>query len=130
MVSIFVFHSGDRGSIPPMDQHIFNFPFSQSHPSRFTKPSSLKLKPNTCNNKARHIKFHQYVCQFLPRDNGGFEDKNQKMSDFLGIAQKVRHFLILVPKTAMISWQKLANIASEMGQIIKKINSHYYSHAS
>ena len=28
------------------------------------------------------------------------------MSDILGIAQKVRHFLILVPKTAMISWQK------------------------
>ena len=28
--------------------------------------------------------------------------------DFLGIAQKVRHFLILVPKTAMISWQKLS----------------------
>ena len=29
------------------------------------------------------------------------EHKNQKMSDFLGIAQKVRHFIILVPKTAM-----------------------------
>ena len=26
------------------------------------------------------------------------------------IAQKFIHFLILVPKTAMISWQKLANI--------------------
>jgi hypothetical protein len=38
----------------------------------------------------------------LQRDHGG-----------LGIAQKVRHFLILVPKTAMISWQKLANILME-----------------
>ena len=32
----------------------------------------------------------------------------------LGIAQKVRLFLILVPKTAMISWQKLANISMEL----------------
>ena len=31
------------------------------------------------------------------------------MSEFLGIAQKVRHFLILVPKTVMISWQKFSN---------------------
>ena len=38
------------------------------------------LKPNTCNNKARRIKFHRYVCQFLP------------MSDFSGIAQKVKTF--------------------------------------
>ena len=46
---------------------------------------------------------------FLPRDHGGFGHKNQKMSDFLGIA----HFLILVPKTAMISLQKLLNISME-----------------
>ena len=76
--------------------------------------SFFTLKPNACNNKARRIKFHQYVRQFLPRDHGGFGHKNQKMSDFLGIAQKVRHFLILVPKTAMISWQKLANISMEL----------------
>ena len=75
---------------------------------------STQLKPNACNNKARRIKFHRYVRQFLPRDHGGFGHKNQKMSDFLGIAQKVRHFLILVPKTAMISWQKLANISMEL----------------
>jgi hypothetical protein len=43
VVSILALHSGDRGSIPPMDQHIFNFPFSQSHPSGVTKPSFLKL---------------------------------------------------------------------------------------
>ena len=60
-----------------------------------------RLKPNASNNKARRIKFHRYVLQFLPRDHGGFGHKNQKMSDFLGIAQKVRHFIILVPKTAM-----------------------------
>ena len=36
-------HAGARGSIPPMDQQIFNFPFSPSHPSGVTKPSSLKL---------------------------------------------------------------------------------------
>jgi hypothetical protein len=51
----------------------------------------------TYNNKARPIWFHQLSRQFLQRDHGG-----------LGIAQKVRHFLILVPKTAMISWQKLS----------------------
>ena len=45
------------------------------------------LNHNACNNKARHIKFHRYVPQFLPRDHGGFGHKNQKMSDFLGIAQ-------------------------------------------
>ena len=28
----------------------------------------------------------------MPRDYGGFGHKNQKMSDILGIAQKVRHF--------------------------------------
>ena len=43
MVSTLAFHAGDRGSIPPMDQQIFNFPFSPSHPSGVTKPSSLKL---------------------------------------------------------------------------------------
>ena len=52
---------------------------------------SYPLKPNTCNNKARRIKFHQYVCQFLPRDHGGFGHKNQKMCDIFGIGQKVRH---------------------------------------
>ena len=66
------------------------------------------LKPLAGNNKARRSKFHRYVGPFLPRDHGSFGHKNQKMSDFLGIAQKVRHFLILVPKTAMISWQKLS----------------------
>ena len=75
------------------------------------------LKPNACNNKARRIKLHQYVRQFLPRDHGGFRHKNQKMSDFVGIAQKVRHFLILVPKTAMISWQKLANTSMELNAV-------------
>ena len=38
------------------------------------------LKPNASNNKARRIKFHRYVRQFLPRDHGGFGHKNQKMS--------------------------------------------------
>ena len=72
------------------------------------------LKPNARNNKARRIKFHRYVRQFLPRDHGGFGHKNQKMSDFLGIAQKVRYFLILVPKTAIVSWQKWSNISMEL----------------
>jgi hypothetical protein len=35
------------------------------------------------------------------------------MSDYLGIAQKVIHFLIIVPKTAMISWQKLTGKSME-----------------
>ena len=43
VVSFLAFHSGDWGSIPPMDQNIFNFPFSQSRPSLVTKPSFLKL---------------------------------------------------------------------------------------
>ena len=34
------------------------------------------LKPNASNNKARRIKFHWYVLQFLPRDHGGFGHKN------------------------------------------------------
>ena len=68
----------------------------------FRVPIYESLKPNTCNNKARRIKFHRNVLQFLPRDHGGFRHKNQKMSDFLGISQKVRHFLILVPKTAIV----------------------------
>ena len=72
------------------------------------------LKPLAGNNKARRSKFHRCVGPFLPRDYGGFGHKNQKMSDFLGIAQKVRHFLILVPKTAIISWQKLSNISIEL----------------
>ena len=71
------------------------------------------LKPNASNNKARRIKFHWYICQFLQRYHGGFGQKNQKMSDFLGIAQKVRHFLILVPKIAIISWQKLSGKSME-----------------
>ena len=49
-----------------------------------------QLKPNAYNNKARLIWFHR-----LPRQKS------------LGIAQKVRHFLILVPKTAMIYWLKI-----------------------
>ena len=72
------------------------------------------LKPLAGNNKARRSKFHQYVGPFLPRDHGGFWHKNQKMSDFLGIAQKVRYFLILVPKTAIVSWQKWSNISMEL----------------
>ena len=48
------------------------------------------LKPMAGNNKARCSNFHRYVGQFLPRDHGGFGDKNQKKSDILGIAQKVR----------------------------------------
>ena len=63
--------------------------------------------------QSRRSKFHRYVGQFLPRYHGGFGHKNQKMSDFLGIAQKVRHFLILVPKTTMISWQKLSGKSME-----------------
>ena len=60
-------------------------------PLIFMKPiiSTLTPLPNACNNKACRIKFHRYVRQFLPRDHGGFGHKNQKMSDFLGIAQKV-----------------------------------------
>ena len=65
-------------------------------------PPDQKLKPLAGNNKARRSKFHWYVGQFLPRDHGGFGHKNQKMSDILGIAQKVRHFLILVPKPPKI----------------------------
>ena len=71
------------------------------------------LKQGQQKNHARRRQFHQYVGPFLPRDHGGFGHKNQKMSDFLGIAQKVRHFLILVPKTAMISWQKLSGKSME-----------------
>ena len=43
VVSTLAFHAGDPGSIPPLDQQTFNFPFSPSHPSGVTKPSSLKL---------------------------------------------------------------------------------------
>ena len=77
------------------------------------KKKKKKLKPLAGNNKARRSKFHRYVGPFLPRDHGGFWHKNQKMSDFLGIAQKVRYFIILVPKTAIVSWQKLSNISTE-----------------
>ena len=38
MVSTLAYHAGDRGSIPRMNQHIFQNPFSQSHPSRINKP--------------------------------------------------------------------------------------------
>ena len=72
------------------------------------------LKPLAGNNKARRSKFHQYVGPFLTRDHGGFGHKNQKMSDFFGIAQKVGHFLILVPKTDIVSWQKQSNISMEL----------------
>jgi hypothetical protein len=43
VVSTLAFHAGVPGSIPRMNYHIFNFPFSQSHPSGITKPSSIKL---------------------------------------------------------------------------------------
>ena len=43
MVGTLAFHGGDRGSIPPLDQQTFNFPFYPSHPSGVTKLSSLKL---------------------------------------------------------------------------------------
>ena len=43
VINILAFHSADQGSIPQMHQNIFNFPFSQSHTSGVTKPSSLKL---------------------------------------------------------------------------------------
>ena len=43
VVSTLAFHAGDRGSIPRVSQYIFKNPFSQSHPSRITKPSSIKL---------------------------------------------------------------------------------------
>ena len=92
----------------------FVFAHTTQWRSKFFWSWIWRLKPNACNNKARRIKFHRYVCQFLPRDHGGFGHKNQKMSDFLGIAQKVRHFLILVPKTAIVSWQKLSNISMEL----------------
>ena len=36
---ILAFHKGDQGSIPPWT----NYPFSQSHPSWVTKPSSNLL---------------------------------------------------------------------------------------
>jgi hypothetical protein len=42
-VSTLAFHAGDPGSILPLDQQIFKFPFSPSHPSGVSKPSSLKL---------------------------------------------------------------------------------------
>ena len=43
VVSTLAFHVGDPGSNPPLDQQTFYFPFSPSHPSGVTKPSSLKL---------------------------------------------------------------------------------------
>ena len=43
MVSTLAFHAGVRGSIPRMNQYIFNFPFSQSYPFGITKPSPIKL---------------------------------------------------------------------------------------
>ena len=43
VVSTLAFHAGVLGSIPRVNQHIFNFPFSQSHPSGITKPYSIKL---------------------------------------------------------------------------------------
>jgi hypothetical protein len=43
VVSTLAIHAGDPGSIPPLDQQIFNFLFSPSHPSGVNKPSSLKL---------------------------------------------------------------------------------------
>ena len=44
VVSTLAFQAGDLGSIPPWTYvQIFNFPFSPSHPSGVTKPSSLKL---------------------------------------------------------------------------------------
>ena len=58
----------------------------------------------------------------MPRDHGGFGHKNQKMSDFLGIAQKVRHFLILVPKTAIVSWHQVhANFATNTPPFMSKV---------
>ena len=44
MVSTLAFHAGVQGSIPCMNYYIFNFPFSQSHPSGITKPSPIKLE--------------------------------------------------------------------------------------
>ena len=73
------------------------------------------LKSNPYYNHFRRRQFHRYVRQFLPRGHGGFGHKNQKMSDILGIAQKVRHFLIFVPKTAVISWQKQSNTFMVLG---------------
>ena len=43
VVSTLAFHAEVWGSIPCVNQHIFNFPFSQSHPSGITKPYSIKL---------------------------------------------------------------------------------------
>ena len=43
VVSTLAFHAEAWGSIPRMNYHILHFPFSQSHPSGITKPSSLKL---------------------------------------------------------------------------------------
>ena len=43
MVSTLAFHAGDPGFDSPLEQQIFNFPFSPSLPSVVTKPSSLKL---------------------------------------------------------------------------------------
>ena len=43
VVSTLAFHAKDPGSIPPLDQQTFNFPFSPSHPSGVTTLSSLKL---------------------------------------------------------------------------------------
>ena len=43
VVSTFAFYAGNLGLNPPLDQQTFNFPFSPTHPSGVTKPSSLKL---------------------------------------------------------------------------------------
>ena len=36
----------------------------------------IGLQSNAGNNKARRVKFHRHVRQFLPRDHGGFGQKN------------------------------------------------------
>ena len=53
VVSTIALHAGDRGSIPRMNQHIFNFPSTQSHPSGITKPSSIKLASPLLQNSER-----------------------------------------------------------------------------
>jgi hypothetical protein len=46
VVRTLAFHTGVWGSIPRMNQHIFNFPFSQSHPSSIKLATSGITSPS------------------------------------------------------------------------------------
>ena len=91
MVSTLAFHAGDPGSISPLDQQIFNFPFSPSHPFGVTKPSSFKLatsritrpsdsqRENHKSYKGASIKAYlllQGLTKDFKKSNKGFMDTN------------------------------------------------------